>query len=44
MSRASRAAVHRIGSQNLDLTTVEVADPGPGTVLVRMGASGVCPR
>jgi Zn-dependent alcohol dehydrogenase len=42
MSRASRAAVHRIGSQNLDLTTVEVADPGPGTVLVRMGASGVC--
>lgn len=42
MSRLSRAAVHRSGSRNLDLTAVEVADPGPGTVLVRMGASGVC--
>ena len=42
MSRTSRAAVHRRGSHDLDLTTVTVADPGPGTVLVRMGASGVC--
>lgn len=42
MSRASRAAVHRSGTQDLDVTTVDVADPGPGTVLVRMGASGVC--
>lgn len=42
MSRPSRAAVHRRGSRSLELTTVDVADPGQGTVLVRMGASGVC--
>ncbi|TYC97963.1 alcohol dehydrogenase catalytic domain-containing protein [Arthrobacter echini] len=42
MSRPSRAAVHRSGARELDLTVVEVADPAPGTVLVRMGASGVC--
>ncbi|TDK26681.1 alcohol dehydrogenase [Arthrobacter crusticola] len=42
MSRLSRAAVHRPGTRDLDLTSVEVADPAPGTVLVRMGASGVC--
>ena len=42
MSRLSRAAVHRTGSRDLDLTEVNVADPAPGTVLVRMGASGVC--
>jgi S-(hydroxymethyl)glutathione dehydrogenase/alcohol dehydrogenase len=42
MSRPSRAAVHRAGRRDLELTSVEVADPAPGTVLVRMGASGVC--
>lgn len=41
-ARLARAAVHQGGIAALELTTVEVADPGPGTVLVRMGASGVC--
>lgn len=42
MTRLARAAVHDGSSSRLEIATVEVADPGPGTVLVRMGASGVC--
>lgn len=42
MTRTARAALHDGQSDRLHITTVEVADPGPGTVLVRMGASGVC--
>jgi len=42
MTRLARAAMHDGCSPALEIQTVEVADPGPGTVLVRMGASGVC--
>lgn len=38
----ARAAVHEGKGRNLQLTTIEVADPGPGNVLVKIGASGVC--
>lgn len=41
MSLLSRAALHRSGP-DLEIRKVEVATPGPGTVLVRLGASGVC--
>jgi len=41
MSTISRAALH-VGSPALDLAEVVVKDPGPGEILVRMGASGVC--
>ncbi|MBP2215247.1 alcohol dehydrogenase catalytic domain-containing protein [Arthrobacter sp. CAN_C5] len=41
MTISSRAAVHRGGS-SLEITQIEVAAPGPGTALVRLGASGVC--
>lgn len=41
MPTTSRAAVHA-SSVGLTVVDVEVADPGPGQVLVRMGASGVC--
>lgn len=41
MSLMSRAAIHRSGPQ-LEISEVEVSEPGPGTVLVRLGASGVC--
>ena len=40
--RTARAALHDGSATHLDITMVEVADPGPGSVLVRMGASGVC--
>lgn len=38
----SQAAVHLGEGTKLQIEVVEVADPGPGNVLVRMGASGVC--
>ncbi|RZU62283.1 alcohol dehydrogenase catalytic domain-containing protein [Zhihengliuella halotolerans] len=41
MTTISRAALH-VGSPVLDLVDVDVKDPGPGEILVRMGASGVC--
>lgn len=41
MSLMSRAAIHRSGP-DLEISRVEVAEPGPGSVLVRLGASGVC--
>ncbi|HEV7957016.1 MAG TPA: Zn-dependent alcohol dehydrogenase [Marisediminicola sp.] len=42
MTRPARAAIHDGSSSDLQIITVDVADPGPGSVLVRMGASGVC--
>lgn len=42
MSIRSRAAVHRGNGSALEIIQVDVAEPGPGTVLVRLGASGVC--
>ncbi|GAB3270620.1 alcohol dehydrogenase catalytic domain-containing protein [Arthrobacter pigmenti] len=42
MSFTSRAAVHYGKEPTLDITEVQVQEPGPGTVLVRLGASGVC--
>lgn len=41
MRLLSQAAVHRSGP-SLEINDVEVAEPMPGTVLVRLGASGVC--
>ncbi|WP_312182157.1 zinc-binding dehydrogenase [Arthrobacter sp.] len=38
----ARAAVHNGESSSLDIRTIDVAAPGPGSVLVRLGASGVC--
>ncbi|MDJ0319519.1 Zn-dependent alcohol dehydrogenase [Pseudarthrobacter sp. PS3-L1] len=43
MPTIANAAVHTgAGESGLELTKVTVKDPGPGQVLVRMGASGVC--
>lgn len=42
MGISSRAAVHRGKGSILEIIHVDVAEPGPGTVLVRLGASGVC--
>lgn len=42
MTRESRAAVHPGQGDRLEIQTVVVADPGPGEVLVRIRASGVC--
>lgn len=43
MPVVGRAAVHTgPGSPDLEIMKVTVRDPGPGQVLVRMGASGVC--
>ncbi|SEG94391.1 S-(hydroxymethyl)glutathione dehydrogenase / alcohol dehydrogenase [Thermomonospora echinospora] len=42
MARTAMAAVHDGRGTTLDIREVWVADPGPGEVLVRMGASGVC--
>lgn len=42
MPRSARAAVHTGSGDRLEIRTVTVADPGPGEVLVRLGASGVC--
>ncbi len=41
MPTSSRAAIHTAGP-DLDIAEVEVCDPGPGQVLVKLGASGVC--
>lgn len=41
MTTLARAALHT-GSPALDLVDIAVKDPGPGEILVRMGASGVC--
>jgi Zn-dependent alcohol dehydrogenase len=42
MSRTMRAAVHDGTSRMLDVREVQIAEPGPGEVLVRLRASGVC--
>jgi S-(hydroxymethyl)glutathione dehydrogenase/alcohol dehydrogenase len=42
MPRTARAAVHAGTGDRLEIRSVTVADPGPGEVLVRLGASGVC--
>ncbi len=42
MPRTAMAAVHPGAGDRLEIWEVRVADPGPGEVLVRMGASGVC--
>jgi S-(hydroxymethyl)glutathione dehydrogenase / alcohol dehydrogenase len=42
MSNSVRAAVLRAAHAPLAIETLELADPGPGEVLVRYGASGVC--
>ena len=42
MSRTSLAAVHSGSGDRLEIRSIQVANPGPGEVLVRMGASGVC--
>lgn len=42
MSRTIRAAVHTGTGNQLAIEHIELAPPGPGEVLVRMGASGVC--
>lgn len=42
MTRAAMAAVHPGAGDRLEIQTIQVADPGPGQVLVKMGASGVC--
>ena len=38
----SRAVVAREPNSALQLEAIEVADPGPGEVLVRLAASGIC--
>jgi S-(hydroxymethyl)glutathione dehydrogenase / alcohol dehydrogenase len=40
--RTTRAAVLRAPNQPLEIESVEIAEPGPGEVLVKMSASGVC--
>ena len=42
MATTSRAAVVRQFGQALEITTVQVPDPGPGQVLIRVKACGVC--
>ena len=42
MATASRAAVVREFGQPLEITTVQNPDPGPGQVLIRVIACGVC--
>ncbi len=42
MSTPVRAAVLRAPHSRLSLETLDLADPGPGEVRVRYGASGVC--
>lgn len=37
-----RGAVHRGTGNRLEVLELRLAEPGPGSVLVRMGASGVC--
>lgn len=40
--RTTRAAVLREIDRPLQIEELEIAEPGPGEVLVRLGASGVC--
>jgi Zn-dependent alcohol dehydrogenase len=40
--RTTRAAVMRAIDGPLQVEVLEIAEPGPGEVLVRLGASGVC--
>jgi S-(hydroxymethyl)glutathione dehydrogenase/alcohol dehydrogenase len=40
--RTTRAAVMRQTGRPLAIEELEIAEPGPGEVLVRLGASGVC--
>jgi S-(hydroxymethyl)glutathione dehydrogenase / alcohol dehydrogenase len=40
--RIVRAAVCREVNQPLEIEELEIAEPGPGEVMVRLGASGVC--
>ncbi|HEY5334225.1 MAG TPA: alcohol dehydrogenase catalytic domain-containing protein, partial [Solirubrobacterales bacterium] len=40
--RTMRAAVMRGINRGLEIEELEIAEPGPGEVLVRLGASGVC--
>jgi S-(hydroxymethyl)glutathione dehydrogenase / alcohol dehydrogenase len=40
--RTTRAAVFRAPNRPLEVETVEIAEPGPGEVLVKLAASGVC--
>ncbi len=42
MSNSVRAAILRAAHAPLSIETLELAGPGPGEVLVRYGASGVC--
>lgn len=42
MPSISTAAVYPGSGERLEIQTIQVADPGPGQVLVRLGASGVC--
>ncbi len=42
MTTASRAAVVRAFGQPLEITTVQIPDPGPGQILIRLVACGVC--
>lgn len=42
MTRQTRAAVHPGAGDRLVIQTLDLADPGPGEVLVRLKASGVC--
>ncbi|GAB2458573.1 alcohol dehydrogenase catalytic domain-containing protein [Streptosporangium sandarakinum] len=42
MPRTALAAVHDGRGNRLEIKEIQVADPGPGEVLVRLGASGVC--
>lgn len=40
--RTTRAAVFREIGRPLEIEELEISEPGPGEVLVRLGASGVC--
>jgi S-(hydroxymethyl)glutathione dehydrogenase / alcohol dehydrogenase len=40
--RTTRAAVLREPNRPLEIETIEIAEPGPGEILVKMAASGVC--
>ncbi|MDN6332062.1 MAG: alcohol dehydrogenase catalytic domain-containing protein, partial [Micrococcaceae bacterium] len=41
MSTMNAAIVHEFGN-DIDITTAEVPEPGPGQALVKLIASGVC--
>ena len=42
MPTSTRAAVLRQRGQPYSIETVELADPGPGQVLVKLAACGIC--